>query len=675
MAKRGGKVGTMVLLLAGLWLGLAGSRLALTLTVASRAGALKRLHAGALKLKAGDVLSRWQLIASSKENTDDLERTTAEAVLSAGLRLVVLPGSCKATAGLDQAEWLQKTAEGIRLFGVDEVRDWAKAVLPRSPQVAETLHEQQVDGEDVLDLTYERLVAEPYKIAAGPAGKLAKRIAAVSAPPTAASGFQAGASADWKGALGSVGAVREDDPDATEFIRELANAKPQDLGVQVFNLTKTLPVEPYDQSGPRLLTRNTTRRAWKAIFELMRNGTKRVAMLGVPGIGKSRNLALGLWHLVRGQLPDGIPQPEAIVFEARQSSTVFLFTKGQDGWKAQRRQMDWSPSGCAHLQNSNNWYLVDASDASKPSQLAAKTVIACSPDRDHYSNFVKDGGECVFVEAFRWAEVKACYPQLETKVDPEDLRQRFQQVGGALRTLLASPMGYEQAVELQMAEAKEFSTVERVFAGELNNVEGKTMPTRLFTYRSADGISKKVTVCSPGAATLLVEKHYDKLVPLWCDPSGKCGCEESPMELQIGPVMDLQVKEGLQLLECDTDHIFDARWREAVQRGSLEGHVLHSPENYPVIDYLLDFNHGISVTTSLKHDIAKAFREKLGEMFGNASQPCSFTLTFLITGEPQKFTPKGSDYEALRGMAGTEKLFDNVRVQVVQIPKKLNSLS
>ena len=52
MAKRGGKVGTMVLLL---WLGLAGSRCALALTVASRAGALKRLHAGALKLKAGDV--------------------------------------------------------------------------------------------------------------------------------------------------------------------------------------------------------------------------------------------------------------------------------------------------------------------------------------------------------------------------------------------------------------------------------------------------------------------------------------------------------------------------------------------------------------------------------------------------------------------------------------------
>ena len=52
-----------MLLLAGLWLGLAGSRWALALTAASSAGALKRLHAGALKLKVGDFLSRWQLIA------------------------------------------------------------------------------------------------------------------------------------------------------------------------------------------------------------------------------------------------------------------------------------------------------------------------------------------------------------------------------------------------------------------------------------------------------------------------------------------------------------------------------------------------------------------------------------------------------------------------------------
>ena len=112
---------------------------------------------------------------------------------------------------------------------------------------------------------------------------------------------------------------------------------------------------------------------------------------------------------------------------------------------------------------------------------------------------------------------------------------------------------------------------------------------------------------------------------------------------------------------------------EAVQRGSLDGRVLHSPENYPGIDYLLDFNHGISVTTSLTHDIAKAFREKLKNMFN--AQPCSFTLTFLITGDPQKFAPEGEDFNELQKLAGPSKTFHKVCVQVVQVPKTLNSLS
>ena len=176
------------------------------------------------------------------------------------------------------------------------------------------------------------------------------------------------------------GDEREDDPDATEFIRELANAMPQDLGegrlgalgwvnsfaratvagVQVFNLTKTLPVEPYGQSGPALLTRNTTRRAWNATFEIMKGGIKRVAMLGVPGIGKSRNLALGLWHLVTGKLPSEIPQPAAIVFEARQSKTVFLFAKQGGEWKAKSLPWSkWAADDCKYLKVAKNWYLVD----------------------------------------------------------------------------------------------------------------------------------------------------------------------------------------------------------------------------------------------------------------------------------------------------------------------------
>ena len=116
-----------------------------------------------------------------------------------------------------QAEWLQQTAEEIRQFGVDEalcdvsclklrvcehgwqVSSWVRAALEEenyaeeAQEISGILESQKVKGSALLDLTYQWLVDKPYNIAGGPAGKLAKRIAAVSAPPTAASGFQAGA--------------------------------------------------------------------------------------------------------------------------------------------------------------------------------------------------------------------------------------------------------------------------------------------------------------------------------------------------------------------------------------------------------------------------------------------------------------------------------------------------
>ena len=524
------------------------------------------------------------------------------------------------------------------------------------------------------------------------------------------------------------GDEREDDPDATEFIRELANETPTDLGegrlgawgwvisfvcaavagVQVFNLTKTLPAKPYGKSGPKLLTRSTTRRAWNATFQLMQGGIERVAMLGVPGIGKSRNLALGLWHGVTGNLPEGFRQPEAIVYEAREGAAVFLFTKGQDGkWKAQRLPMsEWAADACPYLRDPNNWYLVDAFEEKPTNKFDAKTWLACSPDRKHYSDFVKSGGQCVYVEAFSWAEVEACCPHFKTQVEKEEMLRRFQQVGGAVRTLLADEEIYNEAVEQQEIEADDFTTVQRAFVGDLNAI-AKKMPTRLFTYRSVDGIKREVKICSPGVATLLVKKHYDKLVGLWKEADnpksrhwledcvgpllttfwpGKQGLtafEVTNAAQPAGkraqwnrtPVNDFQVKEGLQLLECDTEKIFHDRWQAAVKQGGLKGKVLHSPDMYPGIDYLLEFNHGIQVTNSQTHTIAETFRQKLQEMFESADGHPSFTLTFLITGDPERFAPVGGDFNALRDMAGSEKLFDNVRVQVVQIPKTLNSLS
>ncbi|CAE7871193.1 unnamed protein product, partial [Symbiodinium necroappetens] len=519
----------------------------------------------------------------------------------------------------------------------------------------------------------------------GPRKVLAERIAAVSAPPTAASGFQ-------------------DDPDATEFIRGLAKAKPTDLGagVQVFELTKSLPAEPYQQSGSKLLTRNTTRQAWKATFTVMQTGIKRVAMLGIPGIGKSRSLALGLWHLVTGELLQGLSQPVAIVYEAREGVKVYFFTKDQSGqWKAQSRSMhQWDAASCEHLTCADNWYLVDAYNTLSTGKFIARTVLACSPDRKHYSNFLKDGGRCVYCESWSKSELEAAH----TRIDGCDLKtmlERYDKIGGNLRALLLDEDTFKKYVRDQNSEAVDWSRLRPAFCGTLDN-QDKILLTRLFTYVSKDGLDYKVDFCCTGVAAQLADMHYNNLVQMWSDPNDSNS--RKWFENFVGPLLTspwcrqqklaawtitnkgkekttwnhsnpFEVVDVLELLECDTSEVFDHRWRAAVGQ-DLKKKLLHSPDLYPGIDYLLEFNHGISVMNSLSHNIAPLFLDKLRGAFEGHTEH-SFTLTFFITGAPASFKPKsGQEFNNLMALAKEPNpVFKNVHVQVVQIPKTREPLT
>ena len=92
-----------------------------------------------------------------------------------------------------------------------QVSSWVRAALEEenyadeAPEIAGILKSQKVKGTALLELTAEKM--RTVGILMGPAEVLAKRIAAVSAPPMAASGFQVGASARVEGCLGVTGEV------------------------------------------------------------------------------------------------------------------------------------------------------------------------------------------------------------------------------------------------------------------------------------------------------------------------------------------------------------------------------------------------------------------------------------------------------------------------------------
>ncbi|CAJ1396810.1 unnamed protein product [Effrenium voratum] len=567
----------------------------------------------------------------------------------------------------------QQVAMALQTGNAEEVQEAKKEVQEAKKEVQEARKEVQEAKKEVQEAKKEGQEAK-------------KEVQEAKASKTEASGIK-------------------EDPDATAFIQELVYAEPKDLGegVEVFDLKECLPARPYDLSGRKLLTRNTTRQAWKATFELMKNGTERVAMLGIPGIGKSRSLALGLWHLVSGERPDWIKEPQAVVFEAWEGGFVFIFINKDRRWKAQSLPIGkWDASDCEHLQNSNNWYLVDASEKRPTYKLRAKTVKACSPDREHYSNFIKDGGECVYMEAWREQELQVAHGNLATAVTMSTVLERFRLVGGILRILLASENAYAKAIAQQDSEANDFATVQRALHGDLDTM-GTKLPSRLFTYLSVDGTSCEVAVCSAGVRRLLARKHYAELVNLWKDgnnPKSRCWlqnfvgvwlttswCRKRLETWEITNTgkanaswthkkgKDFVVPGGLELLQSDSDDTFERRWLQ-VMKGDLAKRLLRSPELYPGLDYLLDFNHGISVTNSPHHSIKPTFLQRLRDIFDGCKGQHNFTLSFWVTGDPQQFKPKsGAEFNNLMALAqGRGRVFRNVYVQVVQIPKTLDKV-
>ena len=82
----------------------------------------------------------------------------------------------------------------------------------------------------------------------------------------------------------------------------------------------------------------------------------------------------------------------------------------------------------------------------KTGAFNAKTVKACSPNRQHYSDFIKHG-EAVYVEAWNEEELKEAYPYLHADVQLDVMVKRFRRVGGNLRVLLKSEAYYKSSYD------------------------------------------------------------------------------------------------------------------------------------------------------------------------------------------------------------------------------------
>ena len=498
------------------------------------------------------------------------------------------------------------------------------------------------------------------------------------------------------------GQILQNDPGATAYVQELVSLQWQSptaecvsAGVQVLNCTRALH-RTYGYGGKTLFQRQTMRAAWNHSFSLLDGArVNRIALLGSPGAGKSRSMAgYGLRELLIREDP-----PDVIVFEARKASRVYTFMKAADSglWTAKAMtSKKFDPAECQYLQNPNNYYFIDAG-VEFPQEIVvdAKTIKACSPDRRHYSDFLKESGTRAYFESFTASELSAIHPYLDYAPDLETMATRFRRAGGNLRVLMSAEADFQAYCEEQQKDAENFQLCKSALMGVLES-GGDELRTRLFTYRSNDSKNREVGFCSEGAFQLVVDKHYESLVDMWCPttyPIAPFALEDFAGDLltaglqrwsgQEGPISlpanvlqrergkwvqtptSFEVQPG-SLLECDSESSFDQFWKDAISSGELQ-QVLHSPHKYPGIDYLLTPNHGVQVTQARSHSISQEFQEKLTTFLAGAT-PRPFLLTFLVT-DADKFRPNAKDFDQLTKLPGL-----NVTVQVVQVPKKRDSI-
>lgn len=476
----------------------------------------------------------------------------------------------------------------------------------------------------------------------------------------------------------------EFDEDATAFAQELIETDWEraftKAGLAVLPLHRFLGDKP--TNGPKLVTRQCVRELWENVFrELENDYTTKVAIIGNPGIGKSRGLLYGLRLLLGGCTPDGAtsaPQNRVVIYECRKDSRVFAFVPpGQDMrenvvnklvnvYRASLSKFD--ASECAALQKEGNFYLIDPRRASEssgeePVTVRANAILACCPDRRHYKEWAKD--KCVPLYTSPWTveELLAAREDIplkdNTRITGKTLRARFSHCGGVPRFVFGSEMDMAIFKRNQERQIQNFPMIRDVLQGALlEHVQGlENIPTYVFAYQSKPPFTiNTLTIkqLSSGAAKGIFLQHYDLMMNLvsslrppqvrgfmfedfvsWLlsegagplglrslnseewDPNTRAWTAAGPFPLQ-----------RRRLQQSDNKASFLKTWGEWKAKETAK--VVRAPEGLAAIDYLLSASQGVNAAAARTHRGPPAtFYEYLQQV---EVEPSDFTVFYFVPG-------------------------------------------
>jgi hypothetical protein len=281
-----------------------------------------------------------------------------------------------------------------------------------------------------------------------------------------------------------------------------------------------------------IVIRNITEPFWKACIDTVNTPGRRIRVcaVGTPGIGKTTCTP----YLIRMLLKKNGDTVVYLLRKNNEKGRYYQFVKQEDGTITARiypeeKDIDSIPV----LKKESTYYIIDprkTTDSCDPGdEFEGKVIIPSSPNSRHWGNqeFTKnrDGVFGVFHFFPLWTldELQHARPYITTTemppLTPEDVEQRFGEVGGVPRHIFADPVYYARCLELQDSAVQQLTfeqaeDIARDEIRELDAMNSKVPKSAIMGYTVKPGDSKfqqkEIVLVSPRAG----EKVYSKFMKL-----------------------------------------------------------------------------------------------------------------------------------------------------------------
>eukprot|EP00823_Brevimastigomonas_motovehiculus_P009069 TRINITY_DN8748_c0_g1_i1.p1 TRINITY_DN8748_c0_g1~~TRINITY_DN8748_c0_g1_i1.p1 ORF type:complete len:513 (+),score=72.24 TRINITY_DN8748_c0_g1_i1:128-1666(+) len=347
-----------------------------------------------------------------------------------------------------------------------------------------------------------------------------------------------------------------------------------DAGVQMVQLPPGVRWLSPRVNSDKLFVRKCWRDLWDISCKLRTSREQGMLLTGSPGVGKSWFLNYALMRIAASTSPSSVSvvyqvasRPECLVFHRHKNEVT--------------ESLPIDEEAKAVLNSSiQNYYLFDPDDfqARGPMGFPAFTIVTSSPNKKHYSHFMKDCNSTSrrFMPIWRREELKAIFPYLEKAPRVEEVDALYNELNGILRSYMKA----RSDVRKQLKEAADECNPEAIAtSGFFNDTAKEEATHRLLVYDVQD----------PEYKTVIVKPVSDSLFNLVLDAIDNHNSFRIKRFLNTKPTEGTRVLQGFMWKKWYHNYLTAGGEFKVRQVGETNVQTLILPRAQEVNDKIRDF--------------------------------------------------------------------------------------